>query len=112
MKPNPYPKFRYVLIIGVLFFLFACQYPKQHIGIVHDYVIHKANEVCSTNDGLHYIVPNMTIYQARSAGWTGDFNDYPCKEVFKIRCQNGALFEVKEDIGFCFIPEDQIMESL
>lgn len=33
MKPNPYPKFRYVLIIGVLFLLFACTSDPPNIAV-------------------------------------------------------------------------------
>lgn len=92
-------------------FLFGCNNKRQHVGIVHDYVINNAIKACDNNGGLHHIVQKMDIYADKSNSLV-DFNDYPCSEVFYFTCQDQTVFKFKDGIAFCFIPESQIQETI
>ena len=81
-------------------------YPQQNVGIVHDYIIRNAQKICASHSGLHYIVSVQTIMDK------GEREDYPCTEVFKVRCQDQVLLQINDEIAWCFIPKMQLDESL
>jgi len=79
----------------------------EHIGMVHDYIFTNATRGCEQHSGLHYIVSVSTIFSK------GDKNHpYPCRDYYKFRCQDGTLLDFDDGVGYCFISEEQLQESL
>ncbi len=73
------------------------------MNIIHDYVFHNAINMCSEHGGFHYILQINDISKKEN---------YPCKETIKIRCQDGSLLNFDSGIGYCFIGELQLEETL
>lgn len=101
------------LFIACLFLtLIGCSsYPVKRVGIIHDYVFTNANRACKDHDGLHYIVVSETI-EAKSTERYGHSDDYPCSSVHGFRCQDGTLHKFYDGIGYCFISESQLDETM
>lgn len=94
-----------ILLFSAL--LVSCSsYPRHRVGMVHDYVFKQAEDACRSHEGLHYVVSIRDIYSE------GEDKDYPCADSFKIRCQDGTLLTLDDGIGYCFISEMQLEESL
>lgn len=92
----------------LLLLLSSCsKYPERNVGMVHDYIITQANDLCKSHSGLHYIVSVQDIY---SKG--GENHEYPCDEVFKVRCQDSVILEIHDGIAYCIIPKMQLDETL
>lgn len=99
--------------IFYLLLLTSCtKFPQQNIGIIHDYIFENANKMCKLHSGLHYIVSVQTIESEYSKPRNVDFKDYPCTQVYKVRCQDQILFEINDGIAWCFIPQAQLRETL
>src|SRR5271170_214201 len=81
-------------------------YPIKYTGIVHNYVIKKARYLCESHGGLWYIVSSENIIEE------GKNKDYPCREFYKIRCQDEFLWNLNDEVAWCFIDKDQIEDSL
>jgi len=81
------------------------------VGIIHDYIFENAQKLCESHQGLHYVVVKNTIVSERSQGNIG-FPDYPCQEIFYFRCQDQTIIPFENGIGYCFIPESQLKETL
>lgn len=96
-------------ILIILLSLSGCSsYPKTNIGMVHDYIFQYAEKNCSTHQGLHYIVSIQNIEKGEIDG----YHDYPCTEVYKIRCGDQTLLTYDDGAGFCSIPKMQLDETL
>lgn len=79
---------------------------RVNINIVHDYIFWNAKNLCKSHGSdLHYIVAKTHLF---------DVNDkyFPCKETIKIRCQNADIIDFDTGVGFCFISQDQLEETL
>lgn len=91
--------------LAASFCLTGCQYPKKRIGIVHDYMIENAVRLCSLHGGLHYIVTDTSVLASSN-------HEYPCTDIYVVRCQDGSAIKQDTGIEWCFISESQIRESL
>lgn len=76
------------------------------VQIIHDYIFTNGQNACADHEGLHYVVQKTTIKQV------GDNEDYPCSEITKFRCQDGTVHNFDTGIGYCFISESQLQETL
>lgn len=101
---------RILIIIFCLLSISCSKYPIQRIGKVHDYEINGAKKSCENHGGLHYIVDIETL--SKETTGTMDFNDYPCSDRLKFRCQDDTLINFDTGIGYCFISEIQLQETL
>ena len=70
-----------------------------------------ATNLCEQYAGFHYMVHITDIAAEQSDGYEGG-KDYPCIEQTKIRCQDGTLLNFDTGIGFCFIGQSQLEETL
>lgn len=87
----------------------------KRVGIVHDYIIKRAELSCAKNGGLHYIVEDTTILAKKSHEYDEyghDDEDFPCTELYKFRCQNRTILYFHSGVGHCFISEDQLLKTL
>lgn len=105
---------RNIIIISLL--LIGCStYPIKRSNIVHDYIFENAIKMCENHEGLHYILADTTIFAEKShkfAEYGDDDSDYPCKDTFKFRCQDGTLLNFDDGAGYCFISESQFKETM
>ncbi len=93
----------------LLMLLGGCStYPQTRVGIIHEYIFREAEDVCSGNAGLHYIV-SINKIEAKSS--KDGREDYPCSGEFRVRCQDQTL-KIIDDSGYCFISESQLEETL
>jgi hypothetical protein len=89
-----------------LLFAGCASYPIKYTGIVHDYVFENSKKLCANNGGLHYIVSSETIYEK------GKREEYPCEDVYRVRCQDGSLKYFYDGVKYCFISKSQLEETL
>lgn len=83
----------------------ASDFPIERTGIIHGYIIRKAIDMCANHEGLNFIISKSTIF---SKGKSGEF---PCKDVYKFRCQDGTTLDYDEGAEYCVISEAQIKET-
>lgn len=86
------------------------RFPAMHVGMVHDYIYEAARQECAQHLGLHYIVSLQTIEMQNSGH--SDFDDYPCTNTYRFRCQDGALLTYNDGMRYCYIPQEQLQETL
>lgn len=100
---------KYILLL--LFLLGCSKFPLQRTGIVHDYIINKAKEVCKPYSGLHYIVDRTLILEK---GKIGEYSpDYPCNVKIIAKCQDSRQFvEFYADGRYCAISQLQIKDAI
>ena len=93
----------------LVLFLVGCAYPQTSTVLVHDYIFKNAEKACSNHRGLHYVYASVTIKE-KGRERVNEYN-YPCEELHKFRCQDGALIGFQTGVGFCFISEMQRKET-
>lgn len=99
---------RYLLLTLLLS---GCAYPVKRTAIVHDYIFYNAQKMCKDHDGFHYVVPVQTT-EAESTGRLGHDKDYPCHDIYAVRCQDQTLLFFNDGVGYCFIRESQYEETM
>lgn len=93
-------------IIGLLYNYDSTHLSYTRTNIVHDYVFENGVKECKSHGGLYYVVTKTDIKEI------GPNEDYPCKETIKFRCQDHTLISFDTGVGYCFIQEGQLKESL
>jgi hypothetical protein len=86
--------------------LFVTKTSYKRVGIIHDYVFTNAENICKTHNGLHYVVQVTDIEEV------GSDKNYPCSEKTQFRCQDGTLHTFETGVGYCFISEMQLDDTL
>lgn len=84
--------------------LTGCTTTVVRTGIIHDYIFIAGQKICNSHEGLHYIVQETTLEPGP--------DDKPCNEITKFRCQDGSLHNFTTGIGYCFISEMQLNDTL
>lgn len=99
---------KYIISLFTIFLIGCSSFRKetQNIGIIYDYILNTAQSNCHEHGGLHYIVAVKTLYN------TNKKDDYPCLDIYKVRCQDQSMIEIDSGIRYCDVSQIQIKESL
>lgn len=92
--------------------ILGCSSKVHHrTAIVHDYIIENATDMCKDHMDLHYIVVDQVVLE-EVIQFSYMHQRYPCHTNFIFRCQDGTALPFSDGVGYCFISESQLKESL